>query len=147
MPNSAAPAGLHCRCRLFSVGRGPTALFGCHCAASVLGLSGVGRGPTALFGCRCAATLLGPAHRLLATCHRPVSVGFGLAAGEEAEFGAEGGSGEAEGFGGAGLEAADGTHDVGEDEGVEALDEMAIELGLIGFHAFVEGASKRVPVS
>src|SRR5262245_111449 len=75
------------------------------------------------------------------------AVGFGLAAGEEAEFGAEGGSGEAEGFGGAGLEAADGTHDVGEDEGVEALDEMAIELGLIGFHAFVEGASERVPVS
>src|SRR5262249_39412255 len=86
------------------------------------------------------------AQRLLATCRRSVSVGFGLAAGEEAEFGAGGGAREAEGFGGAGLEAADGAHDVGEDEGVETLDEMAIELGLVRFHAFVECARERVPV-
>src|SRR3954465_4470146 len=72
-----------------------------------------------------------PVHRLLATGYCPIAIPLCLPTRQQAELGAERGPAEPEGFGGAGLEAADGPHDVGQNERVEALDQVTIELGLV----------------
>ena len=74
------------------------------------------------------AQLFGAVGAAHATCCRygdwkpPLLRAVSLLPRDGAELGAEGGAAEAEDFGGAGLEAADFFHYVGEDEGVEPLD-------------------------
>src|SRR5438094_10670471 len=67
------------------------------------------------------------AHKAKEKSLRRVTVGFGFAPGDESELGPQRRSAEAEGFCSSRLQSADGAHDVGKNEGVEALDEMAIE--------------------